>query len=174
MDTLRNTPSTAALAAEMPNLVPQQTIKKPCFDKVRNDFIPHPHAFPIEIRRLRPKRRDPYALYEPPVSGDLGLRFTIDKYLPSGSEIEIAIPLRGETQRFNGTVVLVRETAGGWELGVWLATPDDASRARLVEQICHLESKLEPEPQVSPKKQRTTSTNFFSQLPRLTQWVAGY
>jgi hypothetical protein len=52
------------------------------------------------------------------------------------------IPLRNEVQTFAGEVVLVREIARGFQIGVWLDTKADSARARLVERICHMESYL--------------------------------
>lgn len=57
--------------------------------------------------------------------------------------MELSIPLRGVVQKPQGTVVMVRETPDGYDIGLWLASTDDASRARLVEQICHLECSLQ-------------------------------
>jgi hypothetical protein len=110
------------------------------FDAVRNDFIPHPAQFPIRYRRRdvlpwRNRRMDS-------TSGDVGLSFHSAKHIPAGTRIELEIPLRGDTQRFAGTVVMVREQADGFEIGLWLASPDDATRARIVERICHTECYL--------------------------------
>ena len=57
--------------------------------------------------------------------------------------MELSIPLRGVVQKPQGTVVMVRETPDGYDIGLWLASTGDASRARLVEQICHLECSLQ-------------------------------
>ena len=110
------------------------------FDNVGDDFIAHPLQFPIKYRRrvvLPWRNRAPES-----TGGDVGLSFHSAKYIPAGTRIELEIPLRGETQRFTGTVVMVREEASGYEIGLWLASPDDASRARIVERICHTECYL--------------------------------
>jgi hypothetical protein len=122
----------------MPSSVP--AYKPARFDAVRNDFIQHPAQFPIRYRRRdvlpwRNRRMDSAA-------GDLGLSFHSAKYIPAGTRIELEIPLRGDSQRFAGTVVMVREEAEGYEIGLWLASPDDATRARIVERICHTECYL--------------------------------
>lgn len=113
------------------------------FDTVRNEFIPHPSQFPVRCRRrgLMPwLNRNAERSEE--TGGDVGLSFHAAKYIPAGTRIEIEIPLRGETQRLAGTVVMVRELADGYEIGLWLASPNDATRARIVEQICHTECYL--------------------------------
>ncbi|MEX2479928.1 MAG: PilZ domain-containing protein [Gammaproteobacteria bacterium] len=104
------------------------------------DFIAHPPQFPLRFRRhsLLPWR----APAAPDGGGDIGLSFHSSKYLPAGARIDLEIPLRGTTQRFSATVVLVREQADGYEIGLWFASPDDASRARIVEKICRTECYL--------------------------------
>jgi hypothetical protein len=139
MDNLASQQSVAAMLAVMPNLVPKKP--KPSFQKIRNDFIRHPQQFPLEFRRTREwgwSNREKKSS-----SGDLGLSFVSCKYIPTGTKMELSIPLRGVVQKFQGTVVMVRETPDGYDIGLWLASTDDASRARLVEQICHLECSLQ-------------------------------
>jgi len=125
----------------MPNLMP--AISPARLDAIHNDFIPHPAQFPIHIRRrnlLSWKRR-----HEPnvPISGDVGLSFHTEKYIAPGTQLELEIPLRGVTQHFDATVVMVREQSEGFEIGLWFATADDAMRARIVEKICHTECYLQ-------------------------------
>lgn len=138
MDNLASRQSVAAKSAVMPNLVPHD--KKPSFNKIRNDFIRHPQEFPLEFRRTRGWGWSAREQQTP--NGDLGLSFMSPKRIRTGTTMELSIPLRGDVQKFQGTVVMVREIASGYEIGLWLASPDDASRARLVEQICHLECSL--------------------------------
>ena len=102
-------------------------------------FLSHPDGFPCSVRRPSRWRRTPEL---PAAAADLGLSIHSDRYVPAGAELEVAIPLRGDEQRFRGEVVLVRELTDGYELGIWLATPDDAVRATLVEHICQIESGL--------------------------------
>jgi hypothetical protein len=123
----------------MPNLVPHNA--KPSFNKIRNDFIRHPQQFPLEFRRTRVWGWSTREKQAP--SGDLGLSFVSQKYIPTGTTMELSIPLRGDVQKFQGTVVMVREIPEGYDIGLWLASADDASRARLVEEICHLECSLQ-------------------------------
>ena len=137
MDNLVRHQSVAVDKTVMFNLVPNT---KPSFQKVRNDFIRHPQQFPIEFRRTRTWAWSAQNQQSP--SGDLGLSFVSRKYIPTGTKMELSIPLRGVVQKFQGTVVMVREILEGFEIGLWLASADDASRARLVEQICHLECSL--------------------------------
>lgn len=102
-------------------------------------FIHHPSDFPIQARRLwfESLRRE-----RGHAGSRLGLSYTSEKFIRPGTFVELQIPLRGETQKFRGEIVLVRDTGFGYEIGVWLETDADAARARIVEQICHIESYL--------------------------------
>ena len=108
-----------------------------------DDFIPPPAQFPLRCRR---RLRLPWQHSQHGGGGDVGLRFVSPAYLPPGSPVELEIPLRGTRQRFRATVVLVRETRAGFEIGVWFADADDAARARLVEHICRTECYLRDRP----------------------------
>lgn len=102
-------------------------------------FLRHPDDFPCSVRRSPRWRRSRERCSD---AADLGLSIHSQRYVPAGAMLEVSIPLRGENQLFQGEVVLVRELTEGYELGIWLATPDDAVRARLVEHICQVESTL--------------------------------
>ena len=112
---------------------------KPITD-AQTGFIHHPHGFPIEYKRvwfaemLQTRSSDDRS--------DIGLIFRSDKYFRPGSIIELTIPLRNEMERFRGKVVMVRSAADHFEIGLWLKHRADASRARIVEQICHIEAYL--------------------------------
>ncbi len=109
-------------------------------DAIHNDFIPHPAQFPIRFRR---RTALPWRHKEDRVTaGDVGVSFHSEKYIPAGTRLELEIPLRGVTQRFVATVVMVREQAAGFEIGLWFSDAADAVRARIVEKICHTECYL--------------------------------
>ncbi|MGR9090981.1 MAG: hypothetical protein ACU85U_10430 [Gammaproteobacteria bacterium] len=139
MNNVSSRENVAARSAVMPNVVPVNETN--AGNKIRNDFIHHPQQFPLEAKRLRSWGRSTRMESS---TGDMGLSFVSRKYIPPGSEMELSIPLRGDVQKFHGHVVLVREIVGGYEIGVWLASADEASRARIVEQICQLECSLKP------------------------------
>ncbi len=102
-------------------------------------FIHHPAGFPIECKRLW--FCDPDKGVELGHS-EIGLIFDSEKYIKPGVTIEITIPLRNEMEKFRGKVVLVRHNGDFYEIGMWLRRRTDASRARIVEQICHIEAYL--------------------------------
>ena len=102
-------------------------------------FIHHPAGFPLECKRLW---FGAYKDYEESDHANIGLIFDSEKYIRPGASIEITIPLRNEIEKFRGKVVLVRHNGDFYEIGMWLKRREDASRARIVEQICHIESYL--------------------------------
>ncbi len=102
-------------------------------------FIHHPSGFPIDFRRIWFEEK---AHAETVEQSDIGLIFESDKYFKPGITMEITIPLPDETARFRGRVVLVRHNGESYEIGLWLRHRADASRARIVEQLCHIETYL--------------------------------
>jgi hypothetical protein len=114
------------------------TASKPIHD-LQTGFIHHPVGFPLECKRVWfDKHADP----DEPECTDIGLIFESEKYIKPGATIEVTIPLRNETESFRGKVVLVRHNGDFFEIGLWLNRRSDASRARIVEQICHIETYL--------------------------------
>ena len=122
--------------AVMPEPVPVHASSR----TIRNDFLHHPPELPLRVRRMvewfKPGRGSALP------HGDLGLSFHTDRYLRPGARLELTIPLRHGSQRFTATVVLVREQAHGFEIGVWLQCLEDCARIRVVEEICRLEARL--------------------------------
>jgi len=112
---------------------------KPVLD-VQTGFIYHPAGFPLEVKRLwfndahTPDNDAP---------GNIGVIFESEKYIKPGTTIEITIPLRNDMEKFRGKVVLVRNSGSHFEIGLWFSCRADASRARIVEQICHIESYIQ-------------------------------
>ena len=118
-------------------------------------FIHHPPGFPIEWHQLRLKKTDQTSEYTS--QSHIGLCFESDKYIKPGTVLELVIHLRGETQKFAGRVVLVRNKGEQFEIGVWFTSKSDAGRLRIVEQICHIEAYLRHKrhhegPFVSPER----------------------
>ena len=122
----------------MPNLV--NTSPDEFHNAINSDFIRHPDQYPLQIKKLR---RWPWGAKAVDLSGAKhGLSIHTDRYVPAGSQLEISIPLRGATQAFVATVVLVRELASGFELGLWFENQADEERAKIVEKICETECGL--------------------------------
>jgi len=111
---------------------------KPITD-TQTGFIHHPRGFPLEYKRVWFEGKT-----NPPsqAQSDMGLIFQSDNYLKPGTIVEITIPLRNALEKFRGKVVMVRNKGDYFEIGLWLKHREDASRARIVEQICHIEAYL--------------------------------
>jgi hypothetical protein len=103
-------------------------------------FIHHPAGFPLEYKRIWFSGSADVDAGE---SHDIGLIFESEERIPAGATLEIQIPLRGDMEHFRGKVVLVRQSGDCWEIGVWFPRRIDASRMRIVEQICHIEVYLQ-------------------------------
>lgn len=128
-------------------------------------FIHHPPGFPVQWRPLRAKKQ----IHQP--TGDkqhshLGLCFETDKYIKPGTVLELVIHLRGEDQKFSGRVILVRNKGQLFEIGVWFTSRSDASRLRIVEQICHIEAYL--------KHKRHYEGPFVSKERIAQEWISRF
>ena len=99
-------------------------------------FIRHPTDVAIEISA---GSQLDHALRHSRNVGIGGLAFESDQAIEIGMIIELRIPLVHPPFETTARVVWCQATAGGWELGVEFLHADDAFRARMVEQICHIE-----------------------------------
>ena len=102
-------------------------------------FIHHPRGFPLQYKRLWFNGKDEL---DDDNQSNIGLLFQSDKYLRPGTAIEITIPVRNKPEKFRGKVVMVRNQGDYFEIGLWIKHREDASRARIVEQLCHIETYL--------------------------------
>jgi hypothetical protein len=99
-------------------------------------FIRHPADITIEVTA---GRQLDHALRHSRNVGIGGLAFQSDQELAAGMIIELRIPLVRPAFETKARVVWCRTGDEGYELGVEFLDPDDAFRARMVEQICHIE-----------------------------------
>ena len=102
-------------------------------------FIHHRQGFPLDYERLL---SDVEIEPAPDAQGNTGLLFQSEEYLEPGTAIEATITLKGELEKIRGKVVMVRERDDHYEIGLWLAHHEDASRARIVEQACYIEEYI--------------------------------
>jgi hypothetical protein len=117
----------------------QRLRNKPILD-IQTGFLHHAVRFPLEIKR---KWLDFSSHTDVPDCPQIGLLFESDTYIKPGIRIEISIMLPNKTEKFTGQVVLVKHNSDHFEIGLWLNQRDDASRARIIEQCCHIESYLQ-------------------------------
>ena len=103
---------------------------------VKTGFLQHPAGYPMEIKR---KRFWEKLDADKQTSSRIGIMFDSDEYYKPGTNIDITIPLPNKIENFSGKVVLVKQNGDHYEIGLWLRREEDASRARIVEQICHIE-----------------------------------
>ncbi len=95
-------------------------------------FIRHPRDYPINVQTSATWR------YRQAQARGPGLMFEHARYLRPGSWLTISIPLRDGSERFNGRVVMLRETPSGYQIGLRLLDDGQASRLRIVEQFCYM------------------------------------
>lgn len=130
-------------------------------DGLLSGFIHHPSAYPLSYKRLWFDKDNTSEN-----SQEIGLCFRSKKYLKPGISVEISIPLRGEEQKFRGKVVLVRNMDDYFEIGIWLTQAADVHRARIVEQICHIETYL--------RTKKHQEGPFVSNERVAEEWVSKY
>jgi hypothetical protein len=99
-------------------------------------FIRHPADIPIEVSAGDPSAQ---ALLETRNVSLGGLAFHAERELELGLVVEIRIPCVRPAFETRARVVWCRARNGGFDLGVEFLDPKDAFRARMVEQICHIE-----------------------------------
>lgn len=128
-------------------------------------FIYHPHGFPITWRPVQSKK---YANPETECHRQthIGLCFESEKYIKPGIILELTMQVRGEDQKFTGQVILVRSKEKNFEIGIWIASRSDASRLRIVEQICHIEAYM--------KHKRHCEGPFFSTERVTREWITRF
>ncbi|HEC18038.1 MAG TPA: PilZ domain-containing protein [Gammaproteobacteria bacterium] len=99
-------------------------------------FIRHPASVPIDfqLEDLVARNTD----YLKNVSQG-GLAFHSTVALTPGTTIRIKIPLVSPVFQAIGKVSWCHPTPPGFEIGVQFLDEDDRFRARMVEQICHIE-----------------------------------
>jgi len=121
-------------------------------------FYRHPADIPIEIRRG--------ADSPAPVGGTDtahvqnvsvgGLAVDMEQCLDKGEIVEIHIPFVKPPFEAHGRVVWCHKADGSYEMGVQFLDASDAFRARMVEQVCHIEQYKRD---VREKEGRVLATN---------------
>lgn len=99
-------------------------------------FIRHPADIPIEVSAGDPSLHGAHHTHN---LGLGGLAFHCEREIDPGSVIALSIPVVRPVFSTSARVVWCRAGQRGYELGVEFLDPDDAFRARMVEQVCHIE-----------------------------------
>lgn len=119
-------------------------------------FIRHPINIPIEISSVHAlaAKSDAYSL------GMGGLSLQTRQKLPAGALVHVKIPYLYPAFETDARVVWCRDSQDGSteqasEVGIEFLNSDDAYRARMMEQICHIDNYRQ---QVYSQEGRTLSS----------------
>lgn len=104
--------------------------------KNRN-FIRHPSGIPIDAQPIDQEDTHQNSMLN---ISEGGLAFESPEQLPIGAMISIKIPQIDLSFHVTGKVVWVSEMDQGFSIGVIFTDKDEAFRARMVQQVCHIES----------------------------------
>lgn len=126
-------------------------------------FMRHPATIPIEVNVLHSSEQAQSQLCN--VSGG-GLSFESPFEAEAGALISLRIPCVSPVFESTAKVAWCREIASGYELGVEFLDQDDVFRARMVEQVCHIENYKE---QVQKTEQRKLSSEEAAR-----EWIAKF
>jgi|SRR3970040_2397609 hypothetical protein len=124
-------------------------------------FIRHPTDIPIEIR-LADQSCERESLRN--VSRG-GLCFKYPEAAPVGSKIVVRIALTSPPFEVNGQVTWCQADGDAWQVGVEFLDRDDLFRARMVEQICHIEQY---------RRLRESEGHVLSSQEAALEWIERY
>jgi PilZ domain len=100
-------------------------------------FIRHPADIPIEVTAGDQLVHATRHIHNVSLGG---LAFQSDGELEPGIIVEVRIPFVRPIFETKARVVWCSAREGSFELGVAFLDPEDAFRARMVEQVCHIEN----------------------------------
>ncbi len=99
-------------------------------------FIRHPFEIPIEIQSLGVSRQEQSRLSNISLGG---LCFYSPQSLPVGDVVSVTISVTQPPFQARARVVWCDDADGVFEVGAEMLDVDEAYRARMVEQLCHIE-----------------------------------
>lgn len=126
-------------------------------------FIRHPAEIPIAVRR---EEGDAQAAPRTRNVSLGGLAFRSAQRLEPGTVVEVEIPFVLSGFKTTARVVWCSPRDGAFELGVEFLDAEDAFRARMVEQVCHIEEYRRA---VARTEGRTLSAEEAAR-----EWIAKY
>lgn len=100
------------------------------------EYIRHPSDIPVELEVERPHLNRTQHLKNVSVGG---LSFCSGERLEPDAIVRIRIPLVDPAFQAKGRVAWCRPSGERYEVGIELLAKEEAFRARMVEQICHIE-----------------------------------
>ncbi|CAK0742982.1 PilZ domain-containing protein [Gammaproteobacteria bacterium] len=125
-------------------------------------YIRHPMDMPIELELAQGAPPGP-RLQNVSVGG---LCCRSDEYLPPGTRVRIRVPCVDPPFETEGSVVWCRHREHDYDVGIRFNIPEDVFRARMVEQVCHIE-------QYRLKVLRTEGRNLNGD-EAAQEWIARY
>ncbi|HEY4732035.1 MAG TPA: hypothetical protein VIH66_02180 [Gammaproteobacteria bacterium] len=138
--------------------------QRPLLDE-QTGFINHPSGYPIRFSPVDDSRHT--RLDDIPADPHFGLIFHSEVYIKPGQLLEVTISLPDSTEMFIGRVVLIRRHSDHYEIGFCLTGTEAASRLRIVEQICHIETYM--------RQKKFIDGPYSCNRDRLTrEWIAAY
>lgn len=99
-------------------------------------YIRHPSDIPIEYHLGDVAPQQKQYMYN---ISEGGLSFQCDVCIKRGTEIKICIPIRKPLPEITGIVVWCHKRGSRYNIGVKFTDVETAFRARMVEQVCHIE-----------------------------------
>ena len=104
-------------------------------------FIRHPAGIPIEVDLSKGATADQIPDACPTLDVSLGgLSFRSPRALDPGSLVSVRIALVSPPFESDVRIVWCREAGAGYKVGAVFLNLQDQYRARMVEQICHIET----------------------------------
>jgi hypothetical protein len=101
-------------------------------------FIEHPYDQPLSLRSIKTAVKNFNTRYYRRIDG--GIRLITRQSFEPGTLIEIQTRIRGEGATFRGRVLWIKEIEGRTsQLGLVFDNSEEAYRARMIEQLCHIE-----------------------------------
>lgn len=101
----------------------------------RRTFIRHPTGVPLEV--VRDDSRSVAHTLSNVCYG--GIAFHCDQALRPGERLRLRIPVLQPAFEADGKVVWCERQGEGFEAGIVFLSAEEAFRARMVEQVCHIE-----------------------------------
>jgi len=126
-------------------------------------YIRHPANIPIQVGRQAGGEERPPTAYD--ISHG-GLAFRADRCFGSGEIISLSLPTVEPPFELEARVAWCRPVNGDFQVGVEFLGASDAFRARMVEQVCHIE---EYQRKVEKEEGRKLSGDEAAQ-----EWIAKF
>ncbi len=125
-------------------------------------YIRHPLDMPIEIELTQDTKPTP--VLQNVSAGGLCCRS--EEHLPPGSHVRVRVPCVNPPFETDGAVVWCRHRDHDYDVGIRFSVPEDAFRARMVEQVCYIE-------QYRQKVLRTEGRHLNGDEAAV-EWIARY